>query len=89
MRSIWKYDLNSIVNDVAMPKGATVRHVDRKGGRADVFASLWVEVDTDAPLEGRTFVIAGTGQQLHAGTYVGTVLDGSLELVWHVFEVNA
>jgi hypothetical protein len=85
MRTIWKYALSDMRNDVLMPQGGTVRHVAIQGGRP----TLWAEVDSDAPMTMRHFRVFGTGFQLprdmgYSNDYIGTVHENGL--VWHVYE---
>lgn len=80
MKTIYKYPAG-ILN---LPKGAIVRKAGMQGG----VVTLWVEVDTDNPLEERHFVSYGTGWEISEDRslcYIDTVFDGIY--VWHVYEV--
>ncbi len=84
MRSIWKYEfeITAIVQSWDMPKGAAPVHVEMQGRHL----CMWVDVETEAERDERTFVIIGTGREVPADAgYVGTAQHGSE--VWHLFEV--
>lgn len=48
--------------------------------------TMWAEVETEAPIVVREFIINGTGQPMHprCGVYIGSV--GLSGYVWHVYE---
>jgi hypothetical protein len=50
---------------------------------------MWVEVDTEAPLEDRHFAVVGTGHPIPVAltAYLGTALTRSGAYVWHVYEL--
>lgn len=87
MRTIHKYHL-AIVGPgalhVKMPKDARLLHL----GSQHHMPMLWAEVDTDAPIEHRVFMIYGTGRECTHNplftTYIGTLVGTD---VWHVYEV--
>lgn len=86
MRTIWKFPLplgDAIT--VQMPKGAIFRSVQLQG--RDI--CLWAEVDDEAEIEYRDFLIFGTGRLMprtmgHSDVYLATVQMG--QFVWHVYE---
>jgi hypothetical protein len=83
MRTIHKYPL--YVTDmqvVMMPVGARILSVDNQRD----MLTLWAEVDTEAPSEGRVIHVAGTGNPLNAPSdsdFIGTVQMG--QFVWHIY----
>lgn len=91
MNTIYKYLLPiTDLQGVDLPKGAKILHVgEQEGG-----ISLWAQVDTEAEKENRVFKIVGTGHPIAAGdrpqglTFIGTVIQRSAPLVWHIFEVG-
>lgn len=88
MQTIWKFPFPAAAAvepgnafAVEMPKGAVVRHFALHFGQP----TIWAEVDSEAPTEGRIFVAVGTGKPLHRGAaYIGTFPKG--HLVVHVYE---
>lgn len=86
MKTIQKYPLSDFCETISMPQGAQVLTVESKGGGTFV----WALVDTDKPMEKRTFATIGTGHD--AGKYDGeliyinTLFKGVF--VWHIFEVK-
>lgn len=86
-RQVWKFPLDEPGHgqQVAMPAGATIVHVDTQHDRWCV----WAEVDPDAPTVVRRFHVAGTGQPIPpSARHVGTALTSSGFLVWHVYEID-
>lgn len=88
MKTIYKYDL--IADDyveLAMPRNAWILSVKLQKG----IPRIWALVDTEQPLETRTFRIAGTGHPIEEPTnklqFVGTFLMVEENLVFHLFEV--
>jgi hypothetical protein len=83
MRTVYKYPFSDRTEStVQMPEGAIVTHVASQDGRA----TIWAEVDTDAPPQSRSFSLVPTGGEVPAGAHhVGTFLSGPT--VWHVSEV--
>jgi hypothetical protein len=86
MKTIYKYAL-PIQNEVTLevPGHGQVLLVDEQHGSL----TLWMEVDTDAPLKSRTFRIRGTGHPLgksEGDFHVGSAKVG--EFVWHVYSRN-
>lgn len=81
-RRILKFPLEHGEQEVVMPHGAIIRHVDVQH---DV-PTLWAECKDSGYESRRRFVVYGTGQPAaDKANYVGTVLMGAF--VWHVFEV--
>lgn len=86
-QTVWKFPLAlAETQEVAMPIGADILHLEVQNGRP----CLWALVDPGADEEIRRFMIVGTGhgiplrsnKQRHVGTFL--VEDG--EFVFHVFE---
>lgn len=90
-RRVWKYLLDA-ESELRMPVGAEILCVRTQAGHP----AMWALVDSNAPLETRSFSIVGTGHIVEDGlVYVGTfhvhpdTLSGHPvgdELVGHVFE---
>lgn len=86
---IWKYEFE--VKDrfsIEMPEASRILCVQTQNDNA----CLWVHTDPDAKLEGRNFVIHGTGhlidsEEVFYYNYIGTfqLLQGNF--VGHLFEV--
>lgn len=81
MRRVYKYQLGDAGGLIETHAGAELLHVAEQDGRLTV----WLRVDTAAPVIGRTFIVAGTGMAVGVVPHVGTALmsDG---LVLHVFD---
>lgn len=84
---VYKYPLPFIL-DVpsthAMPRGARVLTCQIQNNTV----CIWAAVDTQMPMDNRSFQIVPTGvpsEAVSGNLYVGTVQDGPL--VWHIFEV--
>jgi hypothetical protein len=85
MKSVWKFHLHPAY-PTYMPIGAKPLSVHAQND--DLY--LWALVDTDSPVEGRKFVIVGTGHEVneHAGDFIGTAHLSGGSLVLHVFEAK-
>lgn len=86
MKTIFEYTLpKATPATIEMPQGATIL-VAQNQSEAVV---IWAEVDTELPLETRTFVTALTGQPLPRGKkqFLGTVQLQGGALVFHVYEM--
>jgi hypothetical protein len=82
MRTVYKYPLK-VSEHIPIPKGGKILSVAEQNG--EIF--LWVEVDTTQEVEGRFFIVYGTGWMIdEESIYVGTVHSGLL--VWHIYEVK-
>jgi hypothetical protein len=80
--AIWKFPLESVVQELQIPVAGKVVHV----GQQDGVPTIWVMVDPSQQRQGRRFHIVGTGQTLPDSTaYRGTVQMPN-GLVWHVME---
>lgn len=89
MRTVWKYRIPYWEQTEAtfdIPVGGTIVHIAReKTGSVEDFVSLWVEVNSTAATEARSFVIVGTGHPIPVGSrYRGTAF--SSPLVIHLYE---
>ena len=83
MKTIYKYALAvEDEQDVPMPKGAELLHVDVQQDQA----CLWARVDDQAETATRRIIIHGTGHPAGDEPYVGSfmILGGSF--VGHVFD---
>ena len=87
MKYIYKYrlELKDGVQDLGLPSGAKVLHVDQQAG----IPTLWAMVEPTASEVSRRFRVIGTGWPVVKSDslqHIGTWLCG--EYVWHVFEVS-
>lgn len=96
MRKIFKYEvpIDDAVHALLMPKNARIVHVGAQtktltpGNYLGARCTFWAEVDPDTKsVEIRNFQAFGTGQEIHEGSYQGTVLIGPL--VFHLYEMEA
>lgn len=80
MKTIWKFTITPSYSQV-FGQGAAIRYVDKQGDSG----MLWVEVDSEAPLEKRYFQVFGTGHCIPpSAIYLGSWQDPPF--VWHLFE---
>lgn len=80
-RQIWKFELTTGEQVIAMPAGADVLAVNEQGGR--IF--MWAICTPSHPACQRTFYVAGTGWNLPDSiNYLGSAFVGTF--VWHAFE---
>lgn len=86
MKTIFKYNLVTMLSEILMPQGAEIIDVQHQGNGP----AVWAIVDTDEPPVLRTIIIVGTGQPLTAfePVHLGTVQLPSGEAA-HVFEVTS
>lgn len=80
---IWKTKLSPGVNDVQLPKGAKLLHLEEQWG----MITMWFQLkDGEIEKEKRTFVVVATGEIFNDKRlkYLNTVITGSF--VWHVYE---
>jgi len=85
MQTIWKYQIIVGVNDLTMPRGASVLAVQVQHG----IPTMWALVNPNAVHDRRRFVVYGTGHPIDSTAdagYVGTFQMMGGDLVWHVFE---
>lgn len=90
---IYRYELDvTDTQDVPMPAGATLLHVEALGHRQ---IELWAAVDPQALTRTRVIAIVGTGHDFTTflpieNHYLGTVIAfpgmGAARAVWHVFD---
>ena len=85
MKTIWKYRVAEVYNNLEVPEAAVPLTVQMQ----DDEPQMWLLVDPEAPKEKRRFNIYGTGWEMPnwPGNYVGTWQDGSF--VFHVFDMGA
>ncbi len=85
MKKIFKYQLKVVgVQMVKMPKGAAVLTVQTQHNNP----CIWAEVDPDAPIVKRRFIMYGTGHPMlseEVTHYVGTYQLPQSGLVFHVY----
>lgn len=81
---VWKFTLNLATwQEVIMPKGATILHVDDQAGSICIWALC--DPRPGGPSEIREFWIVGTGRGVpEASQYIASVQQD--RFVWHVFE---
>ena len=84
MLTIYKYQLPTGVNELALPQGAELLHVDLQHGSMN----LWAKVDTDRETETRTVHIIGTGHEVPQRElkFINTFLVNGGQYVFHAFE---
>lgn len=86
-KQVWKYNvrIDSSADTFQIPMLAKILHVESQSPSSSNYFQFWAEVDTDAPLEERTFIVVGTGHEIGPGyEYRGTALV-DIE-VWHLYE---
>lgn len=87
MKTIYKYPIQAIEHPVVdMPRGAKVLSFHSQNDQL----CIWALVDTDAPMQVRTFYLVGTGDIFAynpaALRFIGTALLMRGSLVFHLFE---
>lgn len=84
MKRIFKYHVGTNgVSRVRLPIDAKVLSTNVQDGKVQI----WAEVDDEAALEDRHFIVYGTGHEMldtEHQVYVGTIFDNPF--VWHVYE---
>lgn len=83
MKTIHKYPIETTIT---LPKGAKIVSVGSQYANDKNRFYIWAEIDTEADLEDRHFVIYGTGwgHDKFFKEYIGTI--HSEGFVWHVYE---
>lgn len=90
MRTVKKYPLRRKSPDdfsinLEMPQGAKIFLFAEESGRPNWFA--WAEVETDAPLVHRSFVVLSTDEPVPDGfEHVGSARSHGGIFVWHLYE---
>ncbi len=95
MLKVWRFPINDVsgVNNISMPEGAQITGVGvatHAVGAEGI--SIWALCETEAPLETRTFVVAGTDVDMtdtltrYSYKVLGTVQRKDL-YAFHVFEI--
>lgn len=91
MRTIYKYPIPIVVGDykVRMPRGARILTIKFQVGHPQ----MWLTVDTDEPLEDRTFFLVETGEEIPkdiftVSDYIGTLPFSGGSYVLHLFETR-
>lgn len=95
MKTIFRYNLNSSINDVELPSGAEVISVGvSKNERTNKeIISMWVSVNTTTKtFDKRRFLVFGTGANMDDTSnfnmkYLGTVIKSNM-YAFHIFEVK-
>ena len=85
MKKIYKYKLKMEFDNqvVVMPVGARIVHVEAQHG----VPCMWAEVDVDAQINKRQFLIVNTGFVIPNGyRYVGTFMLLGGDYVGHIYE---
>ncbi|UOF76749.1 hypothetical protein [Caudoviricetes sp.] len=95
MHTIYKYELQSQRNNIAVPSGAKfltahIKTLSSSNGTTDIFY-VYALIDKGKPVETRIIDVYATGQLMpeNPGEYIATVFKKSEffgELVWHIFE---
>lgn len=87
MRKVFKYPLPPLGGALnhQVPEVGKPVHVDVQNG----VPTVWVEVETTAPLVYWTFLSIGTGWEVPpGGQHIGTLIDGA-GFVWHHYAVRS
>lgn len=84
---IFKYPLEIMDNEIAMPTDSKILSVGKQNGRL----FLWAMVNEQSTTGIRKITVVGTGWELNSSMarrpFLGTVQVG--EYVWHVFDITA
>lgn len=83
--TVWKYDVpvDDQVHVVDMPPGFVIGVACQRPN----CVTFWAEVDSDAPVASRSFVVIGTGHIVpDESIHLGIAFDGPF--VWHLYEVD-
>jgi hypothetical protein len=83
-KTIWKFAFPIVGQfTLDLPRGARVLHTELQQGQA----TLWAEVDPDAPTVPFHFAIVATGGPIPPGDvrYIGTFQ--APPFVWHLYQV--
>jgi hypothetical protein len=86
MKRIFKYEIpiQHIIH-IELPQESKIISFQNQ----NEIACIWAIVDNSFPLESRTFILIGTGQELSESclNYIGTCQMMGGNLVWHLFEL--
>ena len=87
MKTIYKYELDSMINKIELPANYQILRIDLQKGNPN--PQMWCLVNKEMPLVERTIAIYGTGFKIEAKTenlhYINTFFEDNM--VWHAFEV--
>lgn len=84
MKTVYKYNLNYGVTQLALPEDATPLHVAVQGRETP----LWVLLDPKAPTVPRSFGICPTGGEVPDNAlHISTFLIEGGRFVFHAFEL--
>lgn len=87
---IWKYTLEITDRQtIELPAARYFLHAGQQGEGPYGDLCLWFMIDPDAKKVTKTILIYGTGHPLRDEdeiSYLASVVMGSGQLVWHVFE---
>lgn len=82
MRTVHKFVLTEVSNDVEMPRGARFLHVDNQ--RESI--TFWAEVDTRQPSCVRHLYVVGTGDEVPPfAEHIGSCLMAGGTFVFHLY----
>lgn len=91
MKVVYKYPLSDWQETIKMPKDAEILTAQIQG----TTTYIWALVDTDNPIEERTFAIYGTGNEIKSCgemRYINTIFQNAglslTSYVWHIFEIK-
>lgn len=90
MRTVYKFVVPiGSDQEVSMPSGAKILHVDVQPIVHPQAYCIWVECETTKGYEKRTFRVVGTGHEISNDIlrYLGTFMLGEGAFVGHVYEV--
>lgn len=85
MSTVWKFPIGYPDRlSLEVPRGAKFIHFDMQGRTPTV----WALVEPNSPLEQRQLRMVGTGHHFPDGedSHIGSCIDASTGLVWHLFE---
>ncbi len=92
MTIIYKYRLDIVDEQrVEMPIDSTILSVHNQDNQVMMWAKVGAIVQGNVPMHWVTIGIFGTGQELpddiEDAVFLGTVLTGNGQLVWHVWKM--
>jgi len=89
VKIVYKYPVPLVdIFMLSLPEGAEILHVAEQAPRQPF---MWVLVETTAPVQLRTFRLAGTGHSIFqpvARRHVATFFLDGASLVFHLFDVT-
>lgn len=92
MKTVWKYKIDMTqLQTLQIPGEAKILSLQKQGNRSEDDMFLWCLVDTDKPMETRTFLLVETGDTLDEfpkAEYVATMQFIRGAYVYHLFELK-